>query len=124
TLLSDEQRLQQLRLQSLERLINATLIEQYARKLGLSASDNQVAQEIRNLPFLQTDGQFDNKKYQEYLNWLAQSNVSLDSLAEQIRQELINRQLQQAVIGAEIALPTEIKQQAALLFQERTVRFA
>ncbi|BET95778.1 peptidylprolyl isomerase [Xenorhabdus taiwanensis] len=124
TLLSDEQMLQQLRRQSLERLINATLIEQYARKLGLSASDNQVAQEIRNLPFLQTDGQFDNNKYQEYLDWLAHSNISPDSFAEQVRQELINRQLKQVVMGAEIALPPEIKREAALLLQERTVRFA
>ncbi|CAM3632299.1 peptidylprolyl isomerase [Xenorhabdus thuongxuanensis] len=124
TLLSDEQMLQQLRRQSLERLINATLIEQYARKLGLSASDNQVVQEIRNLPFLQTDGQFDNNKYQEYLSWLAHSNISPDSFAEQVRQELINRQLKQVVIGAEIALPPEIKREAALLLQERTVRFA
>ncbi|PHM63082.1 peptidylprolyl isomerase [Xenorhabdus ishibashii] len=124
TLLSDERMLQQLRRQSLEKLINATLIEQYARKLGLSASDNQVAQEIRNLPFLQTDGQFDNNKYQEYLSWLAHSNISPDSFAEQVRQDLINHQLNQIVIGAEIALPPEIKQEAALLLQERTVRFA
>ncbi|MDC9587842.1 peptidylprolyl isomerase [Xenorhabdus sp. XENO-10] len=124
TLLSDEQRLQQLRRHSLEKLINATLIEQYVHKLGLSASDEQVAQEIRNLPFLQIDGKFDNNKYQDYLNLLARSNISPDSFAEQIRQELINRQLEQVLIGAEIALPTEIKQEAALLFQERTVHFA
>ncbi|MEQ1961966.1 peptidylprolyl isomerase [Xenorhabdus khoisanae] len=124
TLLSNEQAVQQLRRQSLDRLINATLIEQYAHKLGLSASDEQVTQEIRNLPFLQTDGKFDNNKYQDYLNWLARSNMSPDVFAEQVRQELINRQLEQVLIGSEIALPTEVKEEIALLFQERTVRFA
>ncbi|AOM41144.1 peptidylprolyl isomerase [Xenorhabdus hominickii] len=124
TLLSDEQRLQDLRRQSLERLINSTLIEQYTHKLGLSASDEQVAQEIRNLPFLLTDGKFDNSKYQDYLNRLAYSNLSADNFAEQIRQDLINRQLMQVLTGSEIALPTEIKQDAALALQERTVRFA
>ncbi len=124
TLLNDEKGLQQLRLQALEKLINAILVEQYAHKLGLSASDEQVAQEMRNLSFLQTDGQFDNKKYQEYLNLLARSNVSPDHFAEQIRQDLITRQFEQILIGAEIALPTEIKQEAALFLQERTVRFA
>lgn len=124
TLLSNEQAVQQLRRESLDRLINATLIEQYAHKLGLSASDEQVAQEIRNLPFLQTDSKFDNNKYQDYLNWLARSNMSPDVFAEQVRQELINRQLEQVLIGSEIALPTEVKEEIALLFQERTVRFA
>ncbi|MBI6548772.1 peptidylprolyl isomerase [Xenorhabdus lircayensis] len=124
TLLSDEQAVQRIRRQSLDRLINATLIEQYAHKLGLSASDKQVAQEIRNLSFLQTDEKFDNNKYQDYLNWLARSNMSPDGFAEQIRQELINRQLKQVLIGAEIALPSEIKQEVALFSQERTVRFA
>ncbi|CDG20122.1 Peptidyl-prolyl cis-trans isomerase D [Xenorhabdus poinarii G6] len=124
TLLNDEKGLQQLRLQVLEKLINAILVEQYAHKLGLSASDEQVAQEIRNLSFLQTDGQFDNKKYQEYLNLLARSNVSPDHFAEQIRQDLITRQFEQILIGAEIALPTEIRQEVALFLQERTVRLA
>ncbi|OTA18394.1 rotamase [Xenorhabdus vietnamensis] len=124
TLFSDEHRLQLLRRQSLDKLINDTLIAQYARKLGLSASNGQVAQEIRNQLFLQTDGQFDHKKYQDYIKALARSNISLDIFAEQIRQNLINRQLEQILIDAEIALPTEIKQEAALLLQERTVRFA
>ncbi|PHM40048.1 rotamase [Xenorhabdus mauleonii] len=123
-LLSDEQKIRQIRGQSLERLINSTLIEQYANKLNLSASDEQVAAEIRNLPFLQTDGKFDNKKYQGYLDSLAHSNISPDIFAEQVRKELINRQLLQALMGSEIALPTEIKQEVQVALQERTVRFA
>ncbi|OTA21317.1 rotamase [Xenorhabdus beddingii] len=124
TLLSNEQAVQQFRRNSLNQLVDITLIEQYARKLGLSASDEQVAQEIRNLPFLRTDDKFDNKKYQDYLDLLARSNMSPDVFAEQIRQELINRQLRQILINSEIALPTEVKQEAALRFQERTVRLA
>ncbi|MDX7987945.1 peptidylprolyl isomerase [Xenorhabdus sp. 12] len=123
-LLSDEQKIRQIRRQSLDRLINSTLIEQYANKLNLSASDEQVAAGIRNLPFLQTDGKFDNKKYQDYLDSLARSNISPDIFAEQVRKDLINRQLMQALLGSEIALPAEIKQEVKLALQERTVRFA
>ncbi|AYA40964.1 peptidylprolyl isomerase [Xenorhabdus nematophila] len=123
-LLSDEQQVRQIRRQSLDRLINTVLIEQYANKLGLSASDDQVAEEIRNTSFLQTDGKFDNKKYQDYLNMLARSNISPDHFAAQVRKELINRQLMQVLMGSEIALPTEIKQEVMLILQERTVRFA
>ncbi|MDX7999110.1 peptidylprolyl isomerase [Xenorhabdus sp. Reich] len=124
TLLSDEPRIQQIRRQALDRLINAALVEQYTHKLGLSASDEQVTQEIRSLTFFQTDNKFDNNKYQNYLSWLTRSNISPDSFAEQIRQDLINRQLSQILIGSEIALPTEVKQEFSLLLQERTVRYA
>ncbi|WP_237385533.1 peptidylprolyl isomerase [Xenorhabdus sp. Sc-CR9] len=124
TLLSNEQQVRQIRRQSLDRLINSALIEQYAYKLGLSASDDQVAQEIRNLPFLQTDSKFDSNKYQDYLNLLARSNISPDNFAEQVRNEIINRQLMQILMGSEIALPTEIKQEVMLALQERTVRLA
>ncbi|MDE9541401.1 peptidylprolyl isomerase [Xenorhabdus bovienii] len=121
TLLSDEQKVQQIRRNSLDRLITVVLSDQYARKLGLSASDEQVKEEIRNLPFFQTDGKFDNNKY---LTLLTGANRSPDSFAEQVRQDLINRQLMSILTGSEIALPTEIKQETALAFQERTVRFA
>ncbi|KAA1433158.1 peptidylprolyl isomerase, partial [Escherichia coli] len=63
-------------------------------------------------------------KYQGYLSDLASMNISADSFAEQIRQNLINQQLNQILLGSEIALPTEIKQKVALLSQERTVRYA
>ncbi|CBJ80759.1 peptidyl-prolyl cis-trans isomerase, for periplasmic folding of outer membrane proteins [Xenorhabdus bovienii str. Jollieti] len=121
TLLSDEQKVQQIRRSSLDRLITVILSDQYARKLGLSASDEQVKEEIRNLPFFQTDGKFDNNKY---LTLLTGANRSPDNFAEQVRQDLINRQLMSILTGSEIALPTEIKQETALAFQERTVRFA
>ncbi|MBD2779496.1 peptidylprolyl isomerase [Xenorhabdus szentirmaii] len=124
TLLSNEQNMRQIRHDALESLIIATLAEQYAHQLGLSASDEQIAQIIRNDQNFQTDGKFDNSKYQGYLSDLASMNISADSFAEQIRQSLINQQLNQILLGSEIALPTEIKQKVALLSQERTVRYA
>lgn len=43
---SNEQTMNQLRRQALENLINVSLFNQYANKLGLSASDAQIKQSI------------------------------------------------------------------------------
>ncbi|CDL80862.1 peptidylprolyl isomerase [Xenorhabdus cabanillasii] len=122
TLLSNEQQVRLLKRQSLDSIINAVLLEQYANKLGLSASDEQVKAEIRKQPYFQTeDGKFDNNKY---LETLTRAGLNPDAYAEQVRQELITRQLRATLLGSEIALPTEIKQRAELSLQERMVRLA
>ncbi|MDR0218852.1 MAG: peptidylprolyl isomerase [Enterobacteriaceae bacterium] len=120
-LLSNDQEVKLLRRQSLDSLINTVLLDQYVNKLGLSASDEQIKAEIRRQPYFQTNGKFDNNKYLEVLNNARQTP---DAYAEQVRRELIIRQLNAALMSTEIALPTEIKQQAALLLQKRTVRLA
>ncbi|WP_445496581.1 peptidylprolyl isomerase [Photorhabdus sp. SF281] len=120
-LASDEQSMKQIRSQALERLINNALIDQYSRELGLSASDEQVKDSIRNTPYFQTNGKFDNNKYLELLN---RFSMSPDIFAEQTRQNLINQQLIMAFSGSEIALPGEAKLNAKLLLQKRTVRLA
>ncbi|MBS9436511.1 peptidylprolyl isomerase [Photorhabdus noenieputensis] len=120
-LASDEQSMKQIRNQALERLINNVLVEQYSRELGLSASDEQVKDSIRNTSYFQTNGKFDNNKYLELLD---RSNMSPDLFAEQTRQSLVNQQLIMAFSGSEIALPSEVKPNAELLLQQRTVRMA
>ncbi|MCC8372612.1 MULTISPECIES: peptidylprolyl isomerase [Photorhabdus] len=120
-LASDEQSMKQIRNQALERLINNVLIEQYSRELGLSASDEQVKDFIRNTSYFQINGKFDNNKYLELLN---RSNMSPDLFAEQTRQNLVNQQLIMAFSGSEIALPSEVKLNAELFLQQRTARLA
>ncbi|NRN27794.1 peptidylprolyl isomerase [Photorhabdus heterorhabditis] len=118
-LASNEQSMKQIRSQALERLVNNALIDQYSRELGLSASDEQVKDSIRNTPYFQTNGKFDNNKYLELLNRL---NFSPDVFAEQTRQNLINQQLIMAFSDSEVVLPGEVKLNAELLLQQRTVR--
>ncbi|PHM36824.1 peptidylprolyl isomerase [Xenorhabdus innexi] len=121
-LLSNEQEVRALKHQSLDSIINTVLLEQYANKLGLSASDEQVKEEIRKQPYFQIDdGKFDNAKY---LQVLTNAGINPDNYAEQIRQDLITRQLRAILMNTEIALPTEIKQLAELSLQERTARLA
>ncbi|WP_036768545.1 peptidylprolyl isomerase [Photorhabdus australis] len=118
-LASNEQSMKQIRSQVLERLINNVLIDQYSRELGLSASDEQVKDAIRNISYFQINGKFDNNKYLDFLN---RSNLSPDIVAEQTRQNLINQQLIMVFSGSEIVLPGEVKLNAELLLQQRAIR--
>ncbi|WGL94582.1 peptidylprolyl isomerase [Arsenophonus nasoniae] len=118
---SSEQGMQMLRRQALERLIGVTLLNQYSNQLGLTASDNQVKQDIYNMPIFQTDGHFDSEKYRTILS---QHNVNADDLAQEIRQNLINLQLSKMYITDEFVLPEEVKSYAQLLLQQREVKTA
>ncbi|MDR5617337.1 peptidylprolyl isomerase [Arsenophonus sp.] len=118
---SSEQGIQMLRRQALERLIGVTLLNQYSNQLGLTASDEQIKQDIYNMPIFQTDGHFDSEKYRAILS---QHNVNADDLAQEIRQNLINRQLSKMYVTDEFVLPEEIKSYAELLLQQREVKTA
>lgn len=118
---SSKQGIQMLRRQALERLIGVTLLNQYSNQLGLTASDEQIKQDIYNMPIFQTDGHFDSEKYRAILS---QHNVNADDLAQEIRQNLINRQLSKMYMTDEFILPEEIKSYAELLLQQREVKTA
>lgn len=113
--------MQQLRHQVLSQLIDNMLLDQYARKLNLNVSDEQVKDAIRKAPYFQTDGQFDNAKY---LDLITRMGYSADNYAQSMRQQLINQQLLQGFGGSGFVLPAESQAMAALMLQERDVRLA
>ena len=113
--------MQQLRQQVLSQLIDKSLLDQYAKTLGLSASDDQVKEAIRKESYFLTDGKFDNAKY---LDLISRSGFSPDQYAQYTRQRLINRQLIQGFGGSDIIPPTEAQSMVALVLQQREVRLA
>ncbi|HEI8867405.1 peptidylprolyl isomerase [Serratia sp. AKBS12] len=120
-LAGNEGYMQQLRQQALSQLIDNMLLDQYAKKLGLSISDDQVKDAIRKAPYFQTNGQFDNAKY---LDLLARMGYSPDNYAQSMRQQLLNQQVIQAFGNSGFVLPSESEAMAALVLQERDVRLA
>ncbi|CAM3835973.1 peptidylprolyl isomerase [Serratia silvae] len=113
--------MQQMRQQVLSQLIDKSLLDQYAKTLGLSASDDQVKDAIRNEAYFQTDGKFDNAKY---LDLITRSGFSADQYAQYTRQRLINQQMIQGFGGSDIVPPSEAQSMVALVLQEREVRLA
>ncbi|MGP1924329.1 MAG: peptidylprolyl isomerase [Arsenophonus sp. NEOnobi-MAG3] len=118
-IISTEKGIQMLRRQALERLIGVILLNQYSQQLGLTATDNQIKQDIYNMPIFQTDGHFDSEKYRTILS---KHNVNADDFAQEIRENLINRQLSKVYVMDEFVLPGEIKSYAELLLQQREIK--
>ncbi len=67
-----------MRQQVLNRLIDESLLDQYARELGLSISDEQVKQAIFQTRAFQTNGKFDNQRFSGIV---AQMGMTTDQYA-------------------------------------------
>lgn len=120
-LASNEGYLQQIRQQALSQLIDETLLEQYAKQLHLSISDEQVRQAIFSQPAFQSEGKFDNKKY---LNLIAGTGFNAEQYAEVLRKQLVTQQLIAAIANTDFMLDNESSALAALISQQRMVRTA
>ncbi|ELY2643665.1 peptidylprolyl isomerase [Cronobacter sakazakii] len=120
-LASNEQYMAELRQRALQGLIDEALIDQYARSLHLNISDEQVRQSIFKNPAFQSDGKFDNARYNAIITSMG---MSADQYAQALRNQLTTDQLVSAVMGSDFILPGESDQFAALFAQQRQVRTA
>jgi peptidyl-prolyl cis-trans isomerase D len=110
-----------MRHQVLQRMIDEALLDQYAKHLGLGISDDQVKQAIFNEQAFQSDGKFDNARYNALI---ANMGMSADQYANALRRQLTTQQLINAIIGSDFMLPGETDSLAALAAQQRVVREA
>lgn len=108
--------------QILNELINESLISQYAKKLNITISDEQVKTAIRTDKTFQNEkGQFDNNLYRAFL---IRNNLPGEWFAENIRKELEKSQVNVIYSGTDFVTPEELDAQAALFLQKRNIRLA
>ncbi|MDX3775471.1 peptidylprolyl isomerase [Chromatiaceae bacterium AAb-1] len=105
----------------LERLIDETLQKQYARKLGVSVSDEQIRDTIRQMPEFQVDGRFNNERY---LALLRQAGYQPNEFRDLLRDQLSRNQLLVGLFGSEFATVSEMQLLAKLQQQTRDIQFA
>ncbi|TLU64934.1 peptidylprolyl isomerase [Enterobacter sp. MF024] len=120
-LAANEGYMKNLRQQTLNRLIDEALLDQYARELGLSISDDQVKKAIFVTPAFQNNGKFDNSRYNAIVN---QMGMTPDQYAQALRNQLTTQQLINAVVGTDFMLKGEADELATLVSQQRVVREA
>ncbi|HGE6881564.1 TPA: peptidylprolyl isomerase [Citrobacter amalonaticus] len=120
-LAANEGYMKTLRQQTLNRLIDEALLDQYARELKLGISDEQVKQAIFSTPAFQVDGKFDNNRYNAIVN---QMGMTADQYAQALRNQLTTQQLISGVAGTDFMLKGETDELAALVAQQRVVREA
>ncbi len=106
--------------QVIERLVQQELQSQLANELGLRVSDEALKDEIRNLPYFQTAGQFNNDRY---LQVIRQMNFQPDSFRDYLRTEMTRNQLVSAVAGSDFALDGEVQTVTTLKAQLRNIDY-
>ncbi|MGL4750759.1 MAG: peptidylprolyl isomerase [Shewanella sp.] len=117
---ADERYLESIKQSVLERLVADKLVDQAAAAMGLRVSDDQIIEAIKSEPAFQTDGKFDNERYQAILRQLGYQPQTFRSM---MRVDMTRRQLTAALVGTEFVLPGEAKQLAELQGQTRDIRY-
>jgi len=120
-LASNENYMKTMRQQVLNRLIDESLLDQYAKHLNLGISDAQVKDAIFKTQAFQANGKFDNQRFSGIVG---QMGMTTDQYAQALRNQLVTQQLINAIVGSEFMLPGETDELAALVSQQRIVREA
>jgi len=117
-----EEELQKIRDEIWNNLITVTVLENEARRVGITITDPEIVeymkmsppQDLRDMAEFKTDGRFDFQKYQDWLRQAAASNDPqivefISNFENQIRQQLTLSRLQDFVISMERITPDEVK---------------
>lgn len=105
----------------INRLVDQELLRQYAQELKLGVSDEMIKRAIVVDPNFQSNGKFDNGRYQQIL---AQNGLSSDTYANILRGALTLEQMQNGIADSEFVVPVQVKDSAQLFFQKRIARLA
>lgn len=89
---------------------NDICISRAAERRGISISDEQIAEFIRELPSFQNKGRFAMEKYKNYLSRvLAPAGLDNTDLEDAVRNLLLREQLREQFIKSVIITPGEVK---------------
>ena len=118
---ANENYMNSMRRDVLNRLIDEALLDQYAKNLNLGISDEQVKKAIFATQAFQSNGKFDNARFNAIVN---QMGMSADQYAQALRNQMTSQQLINAVAGTDFMLKGETDELVALVSQQRVVREA
>ena len=106
-----------IRREHLDNLIDQELITQAAQSMGLDVDDATLAEQIRQIPAFQVDGQFNADVYQSRL--LSQG-MSPKQFQSEMRSQFVITELPKNIAESSIATTSEVKEFVGLLDQKRT----
>jgi len=110
-----------IRREHLDSLIDQELISQAAESMGLDVDDATLAEEIRNIPAFQVNGEFNVDVYQSRLQV---QGLSPKQFQNEMRLQFVISQLPRNITASSIATPAELAEFVALFDQKRTFRTA
>jgi peptidyl-prolyl cis-trans isomerase D len=111
---------QLLKKQALDKLIKDEVLLQYAHAEGLVATDSSARDFIKTLPYFQTEGKFDEKRYKSLLG---SQKISSAEFVNKIKSALIMEQFQRSIIDSSFATPYAIESFFKIQNQQRDVDY-
>lgn len=102
----------------LENMIDERLLRLHAQKLGLEISPSALLDIIRQIPAFQVEGQFDPEFYRQRLRAVGQSPRQFE---QDLRRDLLLRELPTAIATSAIVTPAEIDQWLTIQQETRQV---
>ena len=111
---------QTLKTQALQKLIKDEVLLQYVNQQGLAVTDANVREFIKTLPYFQTDGQFDDKKYKSLL---ASQRLSSAEFVGRIKNAMVMEQFQHSIADSSIATPYDIESFYKIQNQQRDIDY-
>lgn len=108
----------ELRDQVMDALIESEVIQQWASDHNMRVSDAQIFAMIESAPVFQKDGQFDKQLYQDIL---MRNGLNIARFEYEQRRFMVETQNRQLTMASAIATDQQVKNLAALQFQQRQV---
>jgi len=115
--LIDEKQLHQ---QTLDMLVNVTLLNQQIAKDHYTVGDAQLVESIQKMPEFQADGKFSP---QAYHNVLASVGLNPEQFEHDQRQQIVVDRFRGSVMNSAVATPAEFATQQALQGQQRQIAY-
>lgn len=111
---------EQLRKEVMDALVETTVVRQWAESHNMMISDQQLAASIETAQVFHKDGKFDEQLYQEIL---LRNGLNVARFEYEQRQFLLESQNSNLTMSSAFVTDAQLKQLAAVQFQERDVNY-
>ncbi len=111
---------QLLKAQALDKLVKDEVLLQYTHDEGLVTTDSSARDFVKTLPYFQTDGKFDEKRYKSLLT---SQKLSSTEFVNKIKSALIMEQFQRSIIDSSFATPQSVESFFKIQNQQRDAEY-
>jgi peptidyl-prolyl cis-trans isomerase D len=114
--------MENIKISTLQRMVQGKLMLAEARRLGVQASDEEVAEEIRHLPYFQ-DKEKKTFDLELYRRLLSENHLSPSQFEDGIREQLTNQRMMKFLESRIRVTPGEVEREYKLANETRNLEF-
>lgn len=106
--------------QVLSRLVTRALLEQEAKRLGVTVTPVEYAAFVHRMPTFQVDGKFDQKRYEAYV---ASQGRNIAEFERGFMRDLLMEKMQEYITAAVSVTPEEARKRLSFEREQRTMSY-